>query len=191
MVTLKTAGKRFIKSYYSKPRASVGTQVEAALGHKSIKQVYAERSVPTTLTGTEKGIVVNQPRLKVQERGGGWARVTYTDPQAKGPITFSIRMNQIKGVMNKAPNRWFHPAEAVYSKWINSTKAGEVYTARRQVEGMLKASIKKGDLEMASKLEKILKKSDKEVAEFRQQWKDAHTDEEIEDFYEYDDEIVW
>lgn len=206
MTSLKSAGKRYIKarygqtepptdrswisSMYKRPRSSVGTQVEAAIGHSSVKQVYAARKT-APLTGMEKGIVVNQPRLKVQARGGGWARVTYTDPAAGRPITFNVRLSKIKGVMNKQPNAWFHPAEAVYSEWIRSTKAGAMYSARRQVEGMLKVAQTRGDAEMIRKLEAILKKPDKDVAAFRTEWEEAHTDEEIEDFYEYEEEEVW
>lgn len=175
-----------------KTRASIGTQVEAALGHKSIQQVYATRRVTVKpLTGAERGIVVDIPRLKVQQRGGGWARVTYTDPNAKGPVTFSIRMNKISDVMHKSPTAWFDPAEAVYSKWINTSKVGAKYTARRQVEGMLKRSIKKGDEEEVRKLEAILAMSDEKVAAFRQEWLATHTDQEIEDYYDYEEEEEW
>lgn len=186
------AGGDVAKSMYKKPRTSTGTVVESAMGHKSAKQVYAARKAPVELTGNETGLVVNQARLKVQQRGGGWARVTYTDPNAKGPITFNIRMKQISGVMNKAPSAWFHPAEAVYSKWISTTKAGAEYTARRQVEGMYKTALKRGDDKEAERLQGILKKSDKEVAKFRKEWEEAHTDEEISDWYDYEEEeVVW
>lgn len=200
--SLKSAGKKLIKgqtmsmqdvgrSISKRPRASIATTVEAGLGHVSAQQVYASRKILNPLTGTERGIVVNDPRLKVQSRGGGWARVTYTDPNAPAPITFSIRMNKISDVMHKQPNAWFHPAEAVYSKWINTTKKGADYSARRQVEGMLKVAIKRGDDEMARRLEEILKMSDDKVAAFRKDWEDSHTDEEIDDWYDYEEEEVW
>lgn len=203
--SLKSAGKQAIKAEWGhqgsmsreppvkvKGRASIGTQVEAALGHKSIQQVYASRRVAVKpLTGSERGIVVDMPRLKVQSRGGGWARVTYVDPNAKGPVTFSIRMNKIADVMHKAPNAWFDPAEAVYSKWVNTTTGGARYSARRQVEGMLKVATKRGDMEMAKKLETILGMSDEKVASFRKEWEEAHTDQEIEDWYDYEEEEVW
>lgn len=179
-------------SFYKSPRRSIATTVESALGHKSVKQVYAERKAPGygQLTGSERNIVVNDPRLKVQSRKGGWAKVTYTDPNAKSPITFNIRMKEIKDVMNKMPNAWFHPAEAVYSKWINKTTGGKVYSARRQVEGMRKAALKRLDMDEVARLDKILARSDKDVMQFRQEWEDAHTDAEIEDYYEYEETVV-
>lgn len=170
-----------------KKRASLGTIIESAMGHKSIREVYAGRKTPVHLTGAEKGIVVNDPRLKVQNRGGGWARVTYIDPRANGPVTFSIRMKKIEGVMNKEPNAWFHPAEAVYSQWVNYTAKGAKYSARRQVEGMLKVAIKKGDYEMVEKLQYILTLSDDKVEQFRKDWEMAHTNAEIEDWYDYEE----
>lgn len=141
---------------------------------------------------TVRRVVVNEPRLKVENARGGWSHVTYTDPNANKPIEFNIRTSKIADVMNREANAWFHPAEAVYSEWINSSVSGQKYSARRQVEGMLKVAIKKGDIEMVDKLTAILKMNDDKVAQFRQMWLDAHTDMEIEDFYDYDedDELI-
>lgn len=179
-------------------RVSIATQVQASIGHKSVKQVYAQRKeakriAALPLSGTEQGLAVNQPRLKVQTKKGGWSKVTYTDPNAKSPITFNIRTSGIKDVMYKEPNAWFHPAEAVYSRWINTTVQGQLYSARRQVEGMLKVAVRTGDTEMARKLEQILAMDDVTVAKFRKDWEDAHSDVEIEEYYTYEDEteIVW
>lgn len=174
-----------------KKRASLGTIIESAMGHKSIKEVYASRKVPTHLSGTERNIVVNDPRLKVQSRGGGWARVTYIDPEAKGPVTFSIRMKKIEGVMNKLPSKYSNPAEAVYSVWKNTTTRGAKYSSRRQVEGMLKTAIKKNDYEMAEKLQYILGLSDDKVDQFWKDWSSSHTAEEISDWFDYEDEEEW
>lgn len=181
-------------SFYRRPRhVSIATQIQASIGHRSVQEVYAERRQRKTgpLLGTETNIIVNDPRLKVQVRGGGWAKVTYTDPNASGPVTFSIRMSKIKYYLDKPPSDWFHPAEATYSEWINTTKEGALYSARRQVEGMLKVAVKKGDEELAERLRQILKKDDLTVAQFRQDWLNAHTDVEIEDFYDYEEELVW
>ena len=54
---------------------------------------------------------------------------------------------------------------------------------------MYKASIQKGDLEMAGKLEQILAMSDEKVAQFWDAWSEAHSDTEIEDFFKYDEEV--
>ena len=178
-------------SFYKKPRMSLGTRVEASLGKRSAKSVYKGRKVEP-LTGFEKNILVNRERLVVQGRGGGWARVTYrnaNDP--RGGVTFNIRLSKIKDVMNKPPSIMFHPAEAVYSEWIHTSEAGKYYTNRRQVEGMLKTAIKKGDMEMAEQLRKILAKDDKTVYEFRQAWLNAHEPFEIADFYDYEEEETW
>lgn len=175
-------------------KVSLGTTIEAALSHKSIKDVYAEKKVlekNVHLTGAERNLLVNDPRLKVQKRGGGWAKVTYMDTRVGSPVTFSIRMSKIEGVMYKQPTAWFHPAEAVYSQWINYTARGAKYSARRQVEGMLKVAIKKGDSEMVDKLTYILSLNDDKVEQFRKDWLDSHTNEEIEDWYDYEEEEEW
>ena len=54
---------------------------------------------------------------------------------------------------------------------------------------MLKASIRKNDVEMVEKLEKILAMSDEKVAEFWDAWTAAHSDTEIEDFFKYEEEV--
>lgn len=179
-----------------KRHVALKTVLEAGLGHKSIKQVYAERrelklSKTTHLTGTEKNLLLNDPRLKIQMGKGGWTKVTYLDPNASGLVTFSIQYAKIKDIITRQPSRFFHPAEAVYSKWINESPAGKMYTARRQVEGMLKVALKRGDVELADKITQILKKSDSTVAQFRADWVNAHSDVEISDWYDYDDVIVW
>lgn len=148
---------------------------------------YSKRSYTTGEAPSPGELIVDDPRLKVYKRGGGWARVVYTDPNAStGTIEFSIRMNKIKDALAKTESAWYTRAEGVYAKWIQSTAKGAMYTDRRQVEGMLKVAIRKGDTALADELRALLAKDDRTVSEWRQKWLSEHTDVEIRDFYDYD-----
>lgn len=174
--------------FYKKPRISLATRLEATFGKMGVKKVYEARKVEP-LTPMSRGLSFNTPRMQVKNIRGGWSKVTYRDPSAKNEVTFHIRTKDIKDALAKGRNAWYAPEEKVYSIWIHGSKAGELYSKRRQVEGMYKASVQKGDLEMAGKLEQILAMSDEKVAQFWDAWTDAHSDTEIEDFFKYEEEV--
>lgn len=179
-----------VKGTLNRRRINVGDVVTAAFTRRSVPEVRAERlasrrQMNTALVPGAQG-VRTQGRLSYQHRGGGWTRVTVRDVALGIETTFSLRTPVFSELLHKR-GMFYDPAQAMYSRWINTTKAGYLYSQRRQVEGMLKTAIKKGDVEMASKLEQILKMSDEKVAQFREAWVDAHTDVEMDEFYEYDD----
>ena len=144
--------------------------------------------------GSYGQLIVDNPRLKVYDQGGGWARVVYTGPTAGEPVVFSIRKKLINDAIARPNGLFYNKAEGVYSKWINETKAGAMYTHRRQVEGMLKVAIRKSASDpeyaaMVDKLQKLLKKSDAEIAAWHQKWLDEHSKVEKEEFYDYTDVV--
>lgn len=175
-------------SFYKKPRISLATRLEATFSKKSVRQVYETRKVQPLVPGS-KGLAYDTPMLQVKDIRGGWSKVTYRDPAAMNPVTFHIRTKELKPILEEGGDFWRTTEEYVYSHWINTTKAGGLYTKRRKVEGMLKASIKKKDWEMVEKLQQILQMSDEKVAEFWDAWRAAHSDAEIEDFFNYEDEV--
>lgn len=173
-------------------KTAIRTYLSAVLEKKSIPQVRAERKAAKTapVTGLSGNIIHNEPRLTVQKRGGGWVRATYRDPYAGKEVTFNLRSNIYRQAIGQKQNRWYDAPSAVYSAWINETRAGALYTARRQVEGMLKVAEMKGDIEMAGKLTQVLGMDDEKVAQFRDEWERVHTDSEIEEFYEYEEDFT-
>lgn len=173
-------------------KAALGTYLSAVLQRKSIPQVKAERIAErkSPVTAMSENIVHSEPRLIVQSRGGGWVKATYRDVYAGKEVTFNLRSNIYRQAINQKRNRWYDAPSAVYSAWINETRAGALYTARRQVEGMLKVAEMKGDVQMAGKLTQILGMDDEKVAQFRDEWERVHTDSEIEEFYEYEEDFT-
>lgn len=175
-------------------KAAIGNIVKAGFGHKSVGQVRAserlERSAPLDISKVgPKSIIVNEGRIQAAHSGGGWAKVNYVDPVTRRTVTFNMRTTTLREALGQRKNRWYDPATAVYAKWIKGTRAGQLYSARRQVEGMLKTALKKGDMEMAGKLEQILAMSDEKVLAFRQEWEKAMSDAEVEQFYTYEDTV--
>lgn len=167
-------------------RVSGRAYTEALLSRGTIAQARATLSMRTPLTGTERNIILNEPRMIVQNRGGGWVRVTYRDVYAGESVTFNIRKTAYLEAMSKG-GRFYDPLQGVYSRWINTTRQGYMYSQRRQVEGMLKVAKIKGDMALVSELERILMMSDEKVARFREEWEKIHSETEIEEFYEYDE----
>ena len=175
-------------SFYKKPRYSLATRLEATFGKTSVKQVYEARKVAPLEPGS-KGLAYDTPMMQVKHTKGGWSKVTYRDPAARNQVTFHMRTKELKPILDRGGDFWRTTEEYVYRQWIRNSKAGSLYTKRRNVEGMLKASIRKGDAEMVEKLEKVLAVSDEKVAEFWDAWCAAHSDTEIEDFFKYEEEV--
>ena len=123
-------------------------------------------------------------RMSYRKVGGGWSRVTVAEPDGR-VVTFSLRTPKLNEIL-EGKGLFYDPAYKAYSEWINTTRGGYLYSQRRQVEGMRKAALKKGNLDEAAKLEQILKLSDEKVARFREEWLEAHSDVEIDEYYEYE-----
>lgn len=175
-------------SFYKKPRISLATRLEATFKKVSVKKVYEDRKIQPLMPGT-RGLAYDTPMMQVKHIKGGWSKVTYRDPVAMDQVTFHIRTKELKPILEHGGDFWRTTEEYVYHEWITTTKAGGLYTKRRSVEGMLKASIHKKDEEMVAKLRKILEMSDEKVAEFWDMWRGAHSDTEIEDFFKYEEEV--
>ena len=176
-------------SFYKKPRASLGTRVEAAFKKTSIGQVYEQRRAAKNapLTPMTPGLSFNSPTMQVMHKKGGWSTVTYRDPAAMNVVTFKVRSNTIKEKLKIPRTKWTSPEGAVYSQWIRNTEVGGLDAKRRQVEGMLKVAIIKKDVELEQKLRQILQMPDRDVAKFWDAWRAAHTDVEIDEFFDYED----
>lgn len=147
------------------------------------QRLASRRSRRTAVTPGQAG-VTTMGRMSYQKVGGGWSRITVAEPDGR-VVTFSLRTPRLNEILN-GKGLFYDPAYKAYSEWINTTRVGYLHSQRRQVEGMLKTARKKGDIEEASKLEQILKMSDEKVAQFREEWLDAHSDVEIDEYYEYE-----
>ena len=170
-----------------RPRKVSGkVYTEALLSRSTMSQARSMLSMRTPLTGSERNIILHDNRMTVQNRGGGWVRVTYRDVYAGDSVTFNIRKKVYEEAM-QGYGRYYDPMQAVYSRWITSTRQGYMHTQRRQVEGMLKVARAKGDAVLVSELERILMMSDDKVARFREEWEKVHSETEIEEFYKYDE----
>lgn len=146
-------------------------------------RLASRRNRRTAVTPGQAG-VTTMGRMSYQKVGGGWSRVTVAEPDGR-VVTFSLRTPRLNEILN-GKGLFYDPAYKAYSEWINTTRVGYLHSQRRQVEGMLKTARKKGDIEEASKLEQILKMSDEKVAQFREEWLEAHSDVEIDEYYEYE-----
>ena len=147
------------------------------------RRLASRRGRRTAVTPGQAG-VTTMGRMSYQKVGGGWSRVTVAEPDGR-VVTFSLRTPRLNEILN-GKGLFYDPAYKAYSEWINTTRVGYLHSQRRQVEGMLKTARKKGDIEEASKLEQILKMSDEKVAQFREEWLEAHSDVEIDEYYEYE-----
>ena len=126
-----------------------------------------------------------EARLKATRKNNAWVNMEYTSP--KGVVKeFNLRPKQFEQLMNKERGYYETLAESAYSMWIGSTKAGHDYSGRRHVEGVLKTAQSRGDTQLVQDVQDILQKSDKEVAEFWDDWYDSMSAMEIEEFFEYD-----
>lgn len=190
---------------YANRKAQSSERARVRLNEKELKESvlraqYTEGAIPVkklsdyTARGSKPAgnLIIDDPRFKVYKQGGGWARVEYKGSTAGGWVKFHIREKEIREIIAKSDTMFWSRGDAVYSKWIQSTDMGQLYTHRRQVEGMLKVAIRKSAkdpamAEMATKLEALLKKSDKEVAEWHQKWLDEHTKVEKAEYYDYKD----
>lgn len=182
--SLKTAGKKYVKSKITGKKSRVLSPEEQRKGMQGLAKKYSAPVKPAT----PGKVVLENPRMTVTSRGGGWARVTYRDPRASTPVTFSMRMSEVKKSFAKKATAWYEPETDVYRKWIRSTKAGELHSKRRQVEGALKIAERKGDEEMADAWRKVLQMSDEKVAQFWDEWTDSMSDVELDEYFEYDED---
>lgn len=147
------------------------------------QRLASRRTRRTAVTPGQSG-ATTMGRMSYRKVGGGWSRITVAEPDGR-VVTFSLRTPRLNEILN-GKGLFYDPAYKAYSEWINTTRAGYLYSQRRQVEGMLKTALKKGDIDEASKLEQILKMSDEKVAQFREEWLEAHSDVEIDEYYEYE-----
>lgn len=141
------------------------------------------KSTKTALQAGEQG-VKQIGRMRYRNMGGGWTRVTVRDVMNNSEVTFSIRTKRMNEILS-SNRRFWDPAAEAYSEWIKTTKAGYLYSNRRRVEGLLKAAMKRGDMELAAQLKEILEKPDEVVAKFYDDWYEAHTKTEIAQYYAY------
>ena len=169
-------------------RFSTGDMITSVVKRISPQQardqrLASRRNRRTAVVPGQSG-VTTMGRMSYQKVGGGWSRVTIAEPDGR-MVTFSLRTPKLNEILN-GKGLFYDPAYKAYSEWINTTRAGYLYSQRRQVEGMLKTARKKGDIDEAAKLEQILKLSDEKVAQFREEWLEAHSDVEIDEYYEYE-----
>lgn len=169
-------------------RFSTSDMITAVVKRMSPQQVREQRLASrrnrrSAVVAGQKG-VTTMGRMSYRKVGGGWSRVTVAEPDGR-VVTFSLRAPKLNEILN-GKGLFYDPAYKAYSEWINTTRGGYLYSQRRQVEGMLKTALKKGDIDEASKLEQILKMSDEKVARFREEWLEAHSDVEIDEYYEYE-----
>ena len=121
--------------------------------------------------------------MNIMHKLGGWSEVSFMRDGRF--VKMKLRSNIVNDELKKGHMRFNNASDRLYSEWINNTVAGKTYTARRQVEGMLKIALDKGDVAMAEELTQVLSKSDSKVLAYRQKWEREHSDDQIEQFYYY------
>lgn len=134
-------------------------------------------------------IVAETRRILVRENGFGWYNVQYKDVGADGRIVeTNIRPKMWEAIRTEVDsNKKYKTIEGVfYHKWRNETTSGAMYSARRQVEGLLKASIERRDTAFTEELQEVLKKGDEAVYRWYEKWLSEHSNEEIEEYYDYE-----
>lgn len=136
-----------------------------------------------------KRIVAETRRIVVRENGFGWYKVQYKDVARDGMVVeTNIRPSMWNEILSEVDsNKKYKTVEGVfYHKWRTETTAGNLYSTRRQVEGLLKASIERGDTAFTEELQEVLKKGDEAVYKWHQKWLSEHSNEEIEEYYDYE-----
>lgn len=136
-----------------------------------------------------KGIVAGNAFITVSKKGFGWYNVQYKDVARGGKVVeANIRpkmWNEIQAEVDSGKK--YKTYEGVFYKhWRSGTTAGRLYSARRQVEGIGKVAYERGDTQLMKEVEEVLRKGDEAVYKWYQKWLREHSDEEIEEFYDYE-----
>lgn len=128
---------------------------------------------------------LNLPKIRTSSNNFGWVRV---EIKIGGrDVGFNMRPKDYDRLMAQPIGVGTQQGK-FYSWYINNTRSGQLYTARRQVEGMAKTARIKGNDAYADYLEQeVLSRSDEYVAKWRKEWEDAMSDKEMEDFYDYEE----
>jgi len=126
-----------------------------------------------------------EERLVATRVNKGWVGLKYTSP-SKVTNKFNLRPKQFAEVLGKERGMYETLAENTYSKWIKTTKKGQMFADRRHVEGVLKTANARGDVELADKITKVLEGSDKKVSEFWNEWYDSMSAMQIDEFFNYE-----
>lgn len=127
-------------------------------------------------------------RITVTQKNFGWVHVEYKDVGGQKTIETNIRPKMWESITAEVDaNKKYKTVEGVfYHTWRTDTKAGQYYSARRQVEGIAKVAYERGDSKLMKEVEEVLSKSDEAVYQWYQKWLKEHTNEQIEEFYNYE-----
>ena len=132
-------------------------------------------------------VITKTNRITVSSKNFGWVKVEYKDVGAGKTIEANIRPKMWEDIQRAVDSgKKYKSIEGVfYTKWRTETTAGRLYSDRRQVEGMLKVAIERGDTRLIDEITEVLKKGDDAVSRWYQKWLSEHSEEEIEEFYDY------
>lgn len=133
-------------------------------------------------------VIKRTNRITVSRENFGWVKVQYKDVGSNKVIETNIRpkmWQQIESEVN-AGKKYKSVEGIFYNKWRTGTSAGRLYSDRRQVEGMLKVAIERKDTKLIEELTEVLSRGDEAVSRWYQKWLSEHSNEEIEEFYDYE-----
>lgn len=126
--------------------------------------------------------------LTATQTNFGWVKVKYWDRTRMREVETNVRPRFWREVVETPLGRFDTVEGVFYSKWISETKAGSVYTAVKQVEGIYKVARAKGNQALMDEVAEVLKRSPEAIAAWYKRWLDMHTNVELEEFYDYEAE---
>lgn len=137
-------------------------------------------------------VLLNTKWINVRQKNFGWAEMTITDKATGKKSIFNIRPSMVKQAKEEARKSVFTtPQGVLYSKWINTTKQGKLYTDRRQVEGILEVAETTGNTALIEVVKEVLAKGDVYVSDwYHNFWLPNMSRDELDVFYEGSDDTI-
>jgi hypothetical protein len=133
-------------------------------------------------------VIKQTSRIIVSKENFGWVKVKYNDVAGEKMVETNIRPKMWNAIQSEVnAGKKYKTVEGIfYHKWSTETTAGKLYSTRRQVEGIAKVASERGDMELLNEVREVLMKSDEAVARWYEQWLAKHTNEQLEEFYDYE-----
>lgn len=126
---------------------------------------------------------LDQKDIKAVKGKGGWTKVYIKENNQWRE--FNVRNKWLEETLKRPRNKFTTSAkELVKRAWEGETVAGQRFAARRHVEGLYRQAMSKGRRKDAKLFREVLKKGDKAVQQFWEDWVADHSDEEIKDYFD-------
>lgn len=132
-------------------------------------------------------VIKRTSRITVSQNNFGWVKVQYKDVAGEKTVETNIRPKMWNDIMSQVnAGKKYKTVEGIfYHTWSTETTAGKLYSDRRQVEGIAKVAYERGDMELLKEVNEVLTKSDEAVSKWYHEWLSKHTNEQLEEFYDY------